>query len=230
MIQSILQPTAQGLDTEYVVRDGVILNPRLIDSAQLNREVSLQLAEQIERERKFGDILLCLDSSSSSIADGFRFIEAKSAPVLKDTDVELEIHCAGLNFRDVLLSLGQIPYAEAWQEGAGVVTRVGSKCTRFKPGDRVVGFVPQPFQARTVFREDTPVVHIPPGLSYAEAAGIPTSFLTAWFSLIEVGRIKTGESVLIHSGAGGTGQALIQIALYHKRRYILPLEQRRRRG
>ncbi|EHA22576.1 hypothetical protein ASPNIDRAFT_118617 [Aspergillus niger ATCC 1015] len=201
MIQSILQPTAQGLDTEYVVRDGVILNPRLIDSAQLNREVSLQLAEQIERERKFGDILLCLDSSSSSIADGFRFIEAKSAPVLKDTDVELEIHCAGLNFRDVLLSLGQIPYAEAWQEGAGVVTRVGSKCTRFKPGDRVVGFVPQPFQARTVFREDTPVVHIPPGLSYAEAAGIPTSFLTAWFSLIEVGRIKTGESVLIHSGA-----------------------------
>ncbi|RAK85777.1 hypothetical protein BO79DRAFT_231135 [Aspergillus costaricaensis CBS 115574] len=216
IIQSILHPPAQGLDTEYTVRDGMILNPRLTDSAQLNEEVSLQLSDQIECERRFGDIPLCLDSSSSSISEGFRFIEAKSTMDLGDTEVELEIHCAGLNFRDILLSLGQIPYAEAWQEGAGLVTRVGSKCTRFKPGDRVVGFVPQPFQARTIFGEDTPVVHIPPRMSYAEAAGIPTSFLTAWFSLIEVGRIRAGETVLIHSGAGGTGQALIQIALYHK--------------
>ncbi|GKZ17753.1 hypothetical protein AbraIFM66951_010841 [Aspergillus brasiliensis] len=195
MIQNILQPPAQGLDTEYAVRDGTFYNSRLIDSARFNQEVSLQLAAHIECQRRFGDTPLCLDSINSSISGGFRSLEAKSATDLGDTDVELKIHCAGLNFRDVLLSLGQIPYAEAWQEGAGVVTRVGNKCTRFKVGDRIVGFVPQPFQGRTVFCEDAPVVHIPPEMSYAEAAGIPTSFLTAWFSLIEVGRIKPERRV-----------------------------------
>ncbi|GFN16497.1 type I Iterative Polyketide synthase (PKS) [Aspergillus tubingensis] len=216
MIQHILKPPVQGLDTEYTMRDGTLHNPRLVNSARLEQQVLLQTATHTECEQSFGDVPLSLDLNSSSFSNGFRFIESGPTGDLGETEVELEIHCAGLNFRDVLISLGQIPNAEVWQEGAGVVTKVGKKCTRFKPGDRVAGFVPQPFQARTVFVEGNPVVHIPQGQSYAEAAGIPTSFLTAWFSLTEVARIKPGESVLIHSGAGGTGQALIQIALLYQ--------------
>ncbi|RDH32115.1 hypothetical protein BDQ94DRAFT_160155 [Aspergillus welwitschiae] len=203
MIQNILQPPLQGLDTEYVVRDGRFFNQRLFDCPPLEQAVSMQTAGEIEYWVR------------SSISEGFRFIETESIDCLGDLDVELEIHATGLNFRDVLTSLGQIPNAMAGQECAGVVTKLGSKCTRFKPGDRIAGIVPACFQARTIFREDMPVVHIPSRMSFAAAAGIPTNFITAWCSLAEVARIQPGESVLIHSGAGGTGQAPIQLAVHY---------------
>ncbi|RAH59477.1 polyketide synthase [Aspergillus piperis CBS 112811] len=216
MIQNILQPPLQGLDTEYVVRDGRFLNPRVFDCAPLEQAVSMQTAGEIECEQRFGQAELHLDSSHSNISEGFRFIEAESIDCLGDMDVELEIHACGLNFRDVLTSLGQIPNAVAWKECAGVVTKVGSKCTKFKPGDRIAGIAPASFQARTRFPEDTPtpMVHIPSGMDLAAASGIATNFLTAWYSLKDVARIQPGESVLIHSGAGGTGQALIQLAVH----------------
>ncbi|GKZ67455.1 hypothetical protein AnigIFM50267_001845 [Aspergillus niger] len=215
MIQNILQPPLQGLDTEYVVRDGRFFNQRLFDCPPLEQAVSMQTAGEIECEQLFGQTPLRLDWVRSSISEGFRFIETESIDCLGDLDVEIEIHATGLNFRDVLTSLGQIPNAMAGQECAGVVTKVGSKCTRFKPGDRIAGIVPACFQARTIFREDMPVVHIPCRMSFAAAAGIPTNFITAWCSLAEVARIQPGESVLIHSGAGGTGQALIQLAVHY---------------
>ncbi|PYH70166.1 MDR/SDR family oxidoreductase [Aspergillus vadensis CBS 113365] len=216
MIQNILQPPLQELDTEYIVQDGRFLNPRVFDCAPLEQEVSMQTVGELECEQRFGQAELHLDSAHSSISEGFRFIEAEPIDCLGDMDVELEIHATGLNFRDVLTSLGQIPNAVAWKECAGVVTKVGSKCSKFKPGDRIAGIAPASFQARTRFREDTPtpIVHIPSGMSLAAASGIATNFLTAWYSLTDVARIQTGESVLIHSGAGGTGQALIQLAVH----------------
>lgn len=80
------------------------------------------------------------------------------------------------------------------------------------PGERVCLLAP--FTAfRTFVRIRCDLVHrIPKGMSFIEAASLPTSFLTAWVSLHQVSRLRKDESVLIHSGAGGTGQAAIPLA------------------
>lgn len=57
-------------------------------------------------------------------------------------------------------------------------------------------------------------VKIPDDMPFTDASAIPTNFATAYYALIQVGRIKPGESILIHSGAGGTGQAAIQVAQF----------------
>src|SRR4051812_42915380 len=75
---------------------------------------------------------------------------------------------------------------------------------------------PVVIMARGSFATHTSSIHtmvkrIPQHLSMEEAASIPIAFQTAWISLVEKARIRKGESVLIHAGAGGVGQAAIQI-------------------
>ena len=134
-------------------------------------------------------------------------------------EVEIEVHATGLNFRDVMWSLGLLP-AEALEDGfagptigmecAGVVVRVGSGTGQFAVGDRCVAFAPGAF-ARHVTVPEFAVARIPPSLSFDAAATIPVAYLTAYYSLVHVARIQAGERVLIHGGAGGVGLAAIQI-------------------
>ncbi len=99
-------------------------------------------------------------------------------------------------------------------EVCGVVTEVGSDPAtqgRFKVGDRVAGMSWCPFSSYPRLRG----VHarlVPDSISSVEAASIPIVYLTAYHSLVEVARLRQGQTVLIHSASGGVGQAAIQIA------------------
>lgn len=116
----------------------------------------------------------------------------------------------GINFRDTLVALGRISHDILGLECAGIVSNVGPGC-RFQPGDRVMAFVAGAFSAH-VRIADEKIARIPWNIGFAEAAKIPTIFVTAYHALIEVGRLDPGESILIHAAAGGTGQAAVQIA------------------
>jgi NADPH:quinone reductase-like Zn-dependent oxidoreductase/acyl carrier protein len=83
--------------------------------------------------------------------------------------------------------------------------------TGFSLGDEVVAMAPAAF-ASTVIAPATAVLAKPGNLTFEEAATIPVTFLTAYYALHEIARLREGESVLIHSGAGGVGMAAIQIA------------------
>ncbi|NIF75738.1 zinc-binding dehydrogenase, partial [Burkholderia sp. Ap-962] len=89
--------------------------------------------------------------------------------------------------------------------------RVGREVSGFAPGDAVLGFAPASFATRVVTRADA-IAAKPARLSFEEAATIPTTFFTAWYALVELARLRRGERVLIHGGAGGVGIAAIQIA------------------
>ena len=134
--------------------------------------------------------------------------------------VELEVSATGLNFRDVMWSLGLLP-SEALESGfagptlgmecAGVVTRVGAGVTGVAIGDRCVAFAPAAF-ARHVVTPQFALARLPAGIDLESAATIPVAFLTAYYSLKHLARLRKGETVLIHGGAGGVGLAAIQIA------------------
>ncbi|KAF9888394.1 hypothetical protein FE257_008672 [Aspergillus nanangensis] len=131
----------------------------------------------------------------------------------KDGDVEVEIHATGLNYKDILVSMGIVknPVAGFGLEAAGVILRTGSNVTGLKPGDRVMLCSDGSFATRRVVLEDL-CVKIPSGLSFEDAATMPCVFATSIYSIFNIGNLKRGQSILIHSACGGVGLATIQLA------------------
>jgi NADPH:quinone reductase-like Zn-dependent oxidoreductase/SAM-dependent methyltransferase/acyl carrier protein len=133
-------------------------------------------------------------------------------------EVLIEVKAAGMNFRDVLKALalypGEAPDARIFgDEVAGIVKAVGSGVEHVAPGDRVFGLAVFGLASLTLARGGD-IRRIPHGLSFEQAATLPVVFMTAWHALQNVARIRKGERVLVHAGAGGVGMAAIQIAHY----------------
>ncbi|WP_020639582.1 hybrid non-ribosomal peptide synthetase/type I polyketide synthase [Amycolatopsis balhimycina] len=134
-------------------------------------------------------------------------------------EVEIEVGAVGLNFRDVLVALGRMPSTASGRglrmgaECAGRVTRIGPDVTGLEVGDEVVAVdSTMSTLASHVTVNATCVAPKPANLSAAEAATVPLVFLTAAIGLGRLAALRSGERVLIHSGAGGVGLAAIQLA------------------
>lgn len=135
-------------------------------------------------------------------------------------EIAVEVRAAGLNFRDVMWAQGLLP-EEALKDGfagptfglecAGVVTEVGKGVDALPVGAPVLAFAPSSLSTRVVTKASA-VTRISADLSFRAAATIPVAFLTAIYALGRIGRLATGERVLIHGGAGGVGLAAIQYA------------------
>ncbi|MBM7443063.1 acyl transferase domain-containing protein/D-arabinose 1-dehydrogenase-like Zn-dependent alcohol dehydrogenase/acyl carrier protein [Streptomyces sp. HB132] len=126
--------------------------------------------------------------------------------------VRVGMRAAGLNFRDVLIALGVYPGdATMGIEGAGVVLETGPGVTGLEPGDRVMGLFSGAFGPVAVTDRRT-LARIPDGWSFTEAASAPVVFMTAYYALVDLGRLQPGESVLVHAAAGGVGMAAVQLA------------------
>lgn len=128
-------------------------------------------------------------------------------------EVEIQVHASGLNFRDVLNALGMYPGdpGPLGNEVAGVVTAIGAEVTTLSVGDEVIA-MPRRGMASYVIASETLTVRKPASLSFAEAATIPVTFLTADFSLHRLAQLAPGQRVLIHAATGGVGMAAIQLA------------------
>ena len=128
-------------------------------------------------------------------------------------EVEIRVQAAGLNFKDVLNTLGMYP-GEAGLPGgecAGLVSAVGPGVQGLQPGQPVMAVAPGAFGSYVLARADF-VLPLPEGLSFEQAAGFPIAFITAAYALEEIARLAPGEKVLIHAAAGGVGLAAVQIA------------------
>lgn len=130
--------------------------------------------------------------------------------------VEVEVSHAGVNFKDVLIATGTISVPEGevpvlGAECAGTVSRVGPGVTEFVVDEPVMA-IAHPGMRSHVVTDARLVVRRPDPLSPAEAAVVPAAHVTAYLALIEIGRLKPGETVLVHSGTGGVGQAAIALA------------------
>src|SRR5881275_2076542 len=153
--------------------------------------------------------------------DGIRFVEMPE-PELRDADVLVRVHAAGVNVLDSKIRDGEfkliLPYRLPLILGndvAGVVVRVGSNVRRFKLGDEVYA---RPHKDRIgafaefISMNEDDVATKPKNLTMEEAASIPLVGLTAWQALVERANLKAGQKVLIHAGSGGVGTMAVQLA------------------
>jgi NADPH:quinone reductase-like Zn-dependent oxidoreductase/short-subunit dehydrogenase/acyl carrier protein len=141
---------------------------------------------------------------------------AASASAIGAHDVEIAVAATGLNFRDLLGVLGEVPAAKDGQrrlglECAGVITRIGSAVRGFAVGERVMAVCENALGSHAVAHAAL-VARIPDGVPTEEASGFPMAFLTAARALEQLARLQRGERVLIHSAAGGVGLAALQLA------------------
>ncbi|NUO78855.1 SDR family NAD(P)-dependent oxidoreductase, partial [candidate division KSB1 bacterium] len=131
----------------------------------------------------------------------------------KADEVEIHVHAVGMNFRDVLNALGMYPgdAGPLGSECSGTIVTVGEGVTNFKIGDEVMAIAAGSFSTFVTMHAEL-VTHKPEHLSFTEAATIPSAFITAYYTLIHLGKLQQGERVLIHSAAGGVGMAAVQLA------------------
>ncbi|MFC6938047.1 acyltransferase domain-containing protein [Actinomadura yumaensis] len=132
---------------------------------------------------------------------------------LEPGQVRIDVHAAGVNFRDVLIALGMYPGDAAFggSEGAGVVTEVGPDVAGLAAGDRVMGLFDGAFGSVAV-ADARMVAPVPDGWDLRQAAAAPVAFLTAWYGLVHLGALRRGDSVLVHAATGGVGMAAVQVA------------------
>mgnify|MGYP001005791809 CR=1 FL=1 len=131
-------------------------------------------------------------------------------------EIEVLVKAGGINFRDVMKALGIYPGQPVdlkWfgDDFSGTVLRVGSAVKDLQPGDAVVGMAPYCFRSHVTVHRNM-VFRKPESMSFVEAATLPTVFLTSHYAINELARMEPGESILVHAGTGGVGQAAIQIA------------------
>ena len=143
-------------------------------------------------------------------------------PQLRDDEVLVQVHAAGVNQLDSKIKDGQfkliLPYRLPLILGhdvAGVVVKAGPRVRQFKPGDEVYARTDD-FRIGT-FAEFVPVKESslapkPKGLTMEEAASIPLVGLTAWQALVETAKLSKGQRVFIQAGSGGVGTFAIQLA------------------
>jgi NADPH:quinone reductase len=139
------------------------------------------------------------------------------APKPKSDEILIDVHAASVSFMDHLLVSGlyqmrpPTPFAPG-TEAAGTVVAIGSKVTRFQPGDRVAcGNWTGGYAERMVAKE-WKSVRLPDGVSFETAATVWHNYGTAYYALAERARAKNDETVFITGAAGGVGLAAVDLA------------------
>jgi acyl transferase domain-containing protein/NADPH:quinone reductase-like Zn-dependent oxidoreductase/acyl carrier protein/NADP-dependent 3-hydroxy acid dehydrogenase YdfG len=135
-------------------------------------------------------------------------------------EVLIAVAATGLNFRDVMWAMGMLP-EEALEDGfagptigmecAGHVLAIGAGVKDLAVGEAVMAVAPAAFSTHVCVKRSG-VARLPAGIDPIAGATLPVAFLTAYYAVVELARIRAGETILIHGGAGGVGLAALQVA------------------
>lgn len=178
---------------EAALRDGRFFTSRL---------------EKFEKKARTGESVLTI--GTAGLLETLHE-EPSVAPEPGAGEVQIAVRAHGLNFRDVLTVMGSYAGVAAplGAECSGVVMKAG-RDSGFAVGAGVVAFAPGSMRS-VVNVPAAYVVAKPKGMSFAEAATIPVAFLTAHYGFSRLAGLKAGQAVLVHSAAGGLGQAAVQL-------------------
>jgi NADPH:quinone reductase-like Zn-dependent oxidoreductase/malonyl CoA-acyl carrier protein transacylase len=202
-------------DYDYIYNNGVLSIPRLIvdhafDTYRATKDgketTAIGLFHQIDRPLK-------IHIDTPGILESLVFVDDSAAQArLSDREVEIQVYAHAVNQTDVSVALGRSS-SQMVGECAGVICAIGSGVPSiFQIGDRVCGWGASSSYGSRMKLDYRLIQKFPDSFSFAEGASIPFAFETAYYALIEVANLQKGQSILIHSAAGGVGQAAIMLA------------------
>ncbi|KAK3313628.1 hypothetical protein B0H66DRAFT_503226, partial [Apodospora peruviana] len=224
VLRKMLSSSNARLDEEYAERDGLLLVSRVIPDESLNEFktacVTTGALQPVLKPFHGNAAQVRLRADKKGSLESLQWAETGAADRQVPVElgkVDIQVMAMGVNFKDVATTMGIVPENEHMIgcECAGYVRRVGPGVTGLKVGDRVVAQTDGTYVNHLQVVTDR-VHRIPDTMSFEDAATIPLVYLTAIYSLYHVGGLQQGQTVLIHSAAGGVGMAAIQLAQYKK--------------
>ena len=206
----------RSVEFEYAERNGQLLIPRLVENYNASHHVKMITTVSDPETQPFfqDDRRLYLRPETPGLLDSLRWVDDSPFPKpLSAEEIQVDLRAAGINFHDVMVCLGQLPGTTLrYGEFSGIITAVGiAMAHKYKIGDRVCGYGGKAY-ANTMRMRGLHAHLIPDGMSFETAASIPVVYATSYHALVNVARLQKGESILIHSAAGGVGQASIMLA------------------
>ncbi|KUJ43760.1 polyketide synthase [Streptomyces albus subsp. albus] len=189
-------------EPQLALRSGRLLVPRLV-RADAGQGLTAPPGERA----------WCLRAGGTTVDDLAAVPHPRAARPLAPGEVRIAVRAAGVNFRDVLIAVGMYPddAASVGSEGAGTVVEVSEGVVGLAVGDRVMGLFEEAFGPLAV-ADARMVAPVPDGWGFREAAAAPVAFLTAWYALVDLAGLRSGQTVLVHAATGGVGMAAVQVA------------------
>jgi NADPH:quinone reductase-like Zn-dependent oxidoreductase/SAM-dependent methyltransferase len=197
---------------EFTVRNGHLTIPRVAQETLLDKERVSRIVPQMRTEPWKAGPHLALKVGTPGMLDTLHYIDDTANNTnddLKPGEVEIEAVAWPISFRDVSIALGRLGDEGLGYECAGFVTR--SCSPGLKPGDRVVMVLEGCMRSHTRVPAQN-VIKVPDNLPLNDAVAAILPGLTAYHSLVNVARLRRGDTILIHSAARATGQMAIGVA------------------
>ncbi|KAI3395544.1 hypothetical protein diail_1206 [Diaporthe ilicicola] len=202
-------------ENSFRVADGVPHVPRLVKAEYLAKHIRSQTASLDVVQNPLGGEAsrsLTLQVGTQGQLESLRFEDdPMHETLLADDEVEFKTMACGLTPLDLASVGGKIKEAPLGLEASGIVARVGT-ASKFQVGDRVFGIALSGALKTHVRSSDGFIAKLPDRLSWAEAASIPVAYTTAYAVLHEMGSVRKGDKIFVHSAASSLGQAAVQLA------------------
>ncbi|KAL2881167.1 hypothetical protein SGCOL_003457 [Colletotrichum sp. CLE4] len=219
VVERLGHASCPGTDNEsgFSEDDGLNYIPRLMPAPHMDQALSAkQSGDRLKSftfngERPKPHVSITIETPG--LLDTIFYVEdAEAGKNLQPGDVEVEVKATSMNFKDVMIALGQIPGRSFGFDGAGIVSRV-SPGSQLRLGDSVLFCSSTGGGFGTYVRcPELQIEKLPAGMAFQVAAAIPAVWSTVVSSLDHIARLSPGETVLIHAAAGGVGQAAVQLA------------------
>ena len=203
-------------EDEFAHRDGTLMVPKVECDDIRNSKLPVNTHGEAKLERFQQRRPLALKIGKVGLLDSLAFGDDETIldEDLAHDEIEIEVKASAINFRDIAASLGIIDDYKLGDECAGIVRRAGSSVSDadLKAGDRVVAWRPGQGAHRSIVRNPAVYCQKLTDMPFGIATSFPLVLTTAYYALQDVARLQPGETVLIHSAAGGVGQMAVQVA------------------
>lgn len=204
------------LEVEYAERNNCILIPRILNNDEINKFIAKETQPAVAEDQQYytpEGRCLSVHVGSPGLLDSIYFTEDPPVTAeLEEGTVKVQVKASGINFRDVMMAMGQMNMGKLGIECSGIVVEISPSVQHLKIGDRVATFQDLGTLGHFVVCPGVIVQKIPDSMSFAVGASLPVVYCTAYHSLFNVARIRKGETILIHAASGGLGQATITLA------------------
>ncbi|KAK8859936.1 ketoacyl-synt-domain-containing protein [Apiospora arundinis] len=203
-------------ELEFMERNGQLLTPRIINDPEMNEIVHDETNLSALRTASFDqtDRPLKLAIGDPGILETLHFTDDDTlATPLESGIIEIEVKAIGVNHRDLAAAHGKLANTDFGFEASGIITAAGSDVRGLQIGDRVATLSVEGGAFATKLRAKSSFAFkLPAEMGFEAGASLPLAYSTAYYSLIELGRLHEDETVLIHAAAGAVGQAAVSLA------------------
>lgn len=200
------------VDYEFAEENGQLVVPRIVEQESMNLALFRETQPQAPYLQDFEQPGRRLQVAVGTLGalDSLYWKDEAELP-LSENEIEIKVACTGMNFKDVVIAMGQVASPYLGIECSGTVARVGSNVTSLEVGDRVCAMSLGAYGTYARCSATSAAI-IPDDISFDTAASIPVVYSTAYYGLLDLARLEAGEKILIHAASGGVGQAAIQLA------------------